>query len=369
MSVQLESISDVHAAGRDALLERMLDATNGLFQIFATYLGDRLGYYQALADGEWYTSAELAEAVGANERYTREWLEQQTVSGVLLVEDEAASATARRYRLPTGHAEVLTDRESLNYLAPLAQLAVGVVSPIKQILEAYRSGVGVPFAHYGLDTRDGQARMNRAMFLYELGQSYLPAISDVHGRLSSAPPARIADIGCGGGWSSIGMALAYPKVRVDGYDLDEASIELAWANAHEQGLTDRVTFHARDAGEGSLNGAYDLVTAFECVHDMSNPVKVLGTMLRLAGSEGAVIVMDERVGERFTRTGNEVEAMMYGWSILHCLPVGMAEQPSAATGTVMRVDTLRRYATEAGFQQVEVLPIDNYFFNFYRLYQ
>jgi SAM-dependent methyltransferase len=135
---------------------------------------------------------------------------------------------------------------------------------------------------------------------------------DLHARLQSDPPARVADIGCGGGWSSIGMALAYPKVRVDGFDLDEASVELAWANARQAGLTDRFTFHVRDVGGDSLNGHYDLVTAFECLHDMGNPVGVLRTMHRLAGDEGSVLVMDERVGDRFTAKGDDVEWMMYG---------------------------------------------------------
>jgi 2-polyprenyl-3-methyl-5-hydroxy-6-metoxy-1,4-benzoquinol methylase len=358
-----------HAEQRDALVERMLQSTAGLFTIFTTYIGDALGYYRALAGGEWMTSTELAAKTGTHERYAREWLEQQTVAGILTVEDESADALARRYRLPSGHAEVLTERESLNYLAPLAQIAVGAVYPIHAVLNAYRTGGGVSFGDYGPDLRAGQAGMNRNLFLYELGQKYLPAIPDLHARLLADPPARIADIGCGLGWSSIGMALAYPKVQVDGFDLDEPSIEEAWANARSHGLSDRLTFHARDAGDMALNGRYDLVTAFECVHDMGNPVGALRTMRRLAGDRGAVIVMDERVGDTFTAQGNEVEWMMYGWSVLHCLPVGMADhQPSAATGTVMRTETLRRYARQAGFREVEVLPIENFFFRFYRLH-
>jgi hypothetical protein len=100
---------------------------------------------------------------------------------------------------------------------------------------------------------------------------------------------------------------------------------------------------------------------------MSNPAGALRTMRSLAGDTGAVLVVDERVGDTFTAKGNEVEWMMYGWSVLHCLPVGMADHPSAATGTVMRMDTLRRYAQEAGFRDIEVLPIENFFFRFYRL--
>jgi len=362
-------LTEAQAAQRDIFVERMLNSTAGLFDIFTVYMGDRLGYYRTLAVGDWMTSGQLAQQTGTHERYTREWLEQQTVASILEVEDEGADALARRYRLPAAHREVLAERDSMNYLAPLAQIAVGAVYPIHAVLEAYRTGGGVAFGDYGVDLREGQAGMNRNLFLYELGQKYLPAIPDLHARLHTDPPARIADIGCGLGWSSIGMAQAYPNVWGDGYDLDEPSIEEAWGNASAYGLTDRVTFHARDAGDlEMLNGTYDLVTAFECVHDLGNPVGVLRTMRRLAGDKGTVIVMDERVGDTFTAQGNEVEWMMYGWSVLHCLPVGIAEhQPSAATGTVMRLDTLRAYAREAGFREVEVLPLDNFFFNFYRL--
>lgn len=354
---------------RDAFVDRLVGSVNGLFDIFTLYIGDQLGYYRTLANRGWLTSGDLAAHTDTNERYAREWLEQQTVTGIIEVEDETVESPNRRFRLPAAHEEVLTDSESLNYLAPLAQLAVGAVYPIHGVLEAFRNGGGVPFARYGADLRTGQGNMNRAMFLYELGQDWLPSIPDVDQRLRTNPPARIADIGCGVGWSSIGMAKAYPNVRVDGFDMDEASIEDAWTNVRAQNLTDRVTFHARDAGDGALNGRYDLVTAFECVHDMGNPVGALSTMRRLASDNGTVIIMDERVGDTFTSSGNEVEGMMYGWSVLHCLPVGMAEECSAATGTVMRADTLRRYATEAGFKQVEILPIENYFFQFYRLHR
>jgi len=132
-------------------------------------------------------------------------------------------------------------------------------------------------------------------------------------------------------------------------------------------LTDRVDVRLRDAADPALAGRYDLVTAFECLHDMSDPVAALRTMRRLAGEGGTVLVVDERVGEVFTPEGNDVERFMYGFSVFHCLPVGMADQPSVGTGTVMRPPTLRRYAQEAGFRDVEILPIDNFFFRFYRL--
>jgi 2-polyprenyl-3-methyl-5-hydroxy-6-metoxy-1,4-benzoquinol methylase len=355
------------AQQRDAFIERLLQATRGTFEIFSIYIGARLGFYEALATHGSLTSSELASRTGTSERYVREWLEQQTVAGILEVENEKAEARERRFVLPAAYVEVLIDQDSLNYLAPLTRLVAGAVHPLASVLQAYRTGEGVPYAEYGVDLREGQAGINRAMFLKQLGSEWLPAMPDVHARLTAGPPARIADLGCGAGWSSIGMARSYPHVFVDGFDLDEASITLARANAQAAGLTDRVTFSVRDAGDPELAGRYDLVTAFECVHDMSQPVRALKAMRHLAGDKGAVLVVDERVGDTFTASGNDVEWMMYGWSILHCLPVGKADAPSAETGTVLRPDTLRRYAMEAGFRRMEILPIDNLFFRFYRL--
>lgn len=354
---------------RDAFVERLLQSAAGTFDIMSVYIGHRLGFYQALAVGEALTSTELASRTYTQERYVREWLEQQTVTGILEVEDATATAKTRKFRLPPGHSEVLTERDSLNYLAPLAQLLVGAVHPLDALLGAYRTGGGVPYGDYGLDLREGQAAMNRSMFLTQLGNEWLPAIPDVHARLQADPPARIADIGCGAGWSSIGMARAYPKARVDGFDLDEPSIELAQANLREAGLTGQVTFEVRDASEAQFTGRYDLVTAFECVHDMSNPVGVLRAMYNMLNDNGTVFIVDERVSDSFMGEGNEVEWMMYGWSILHCLAVGMADRPSVETGTVMRAAALQKYAQEAGFRQVEILPIDNFFFRFYRLHR
>ena len=364
---QVQGLEQDAAAKRDALIDHLLQATYGVWDIFAVYLGDRLGLYRALTEIEPATAGELAAKCGLAERYVREWLEQQTVSGIVEVENAEAEAPARRYCLPAGHEEVLTERDNLNYLAPLAQIVVGAVHPVGALVEAFRSGGGVPYEDYGVDLREGQAGMNRNLFLRQLGSEYLPAIPDLHARLTADPPARIADIGCGLGYSSIGMASAYPKALVDGFDLDEASVAEAQPLIHEAGVTDRVDVQLRDAADPALAGQYDLVTAFECLHDLSDPVGALRTMRRLAGDGGTVLIMDERVNDRFTPEGNDVERFMYGFSVLHCLPVGMVDKPSAGTGTVMRPPTLRQYAQEAGFRDIEILPLDNFFFNFYRL--
>jgi 2-polyprenyl-3-methyl-5-hydroxy-6-metoxy-1,4-benzoquinol methylase len=362
-----KALTKEQANDRDQFVERLLKSTAGVFDIYTIYIGGQLGYYHELSKNGPVTASQLAARTNTNDRYVREWLEQQTISGVLEVSSENGNPSGRKFKLPPGRAEVLVDQDSLNYLAPLAQMTVGAARPVSSVVNAFRQGGGVPFGDYGADMREGQAAMNRAAFLQELGQEWLPAVPGVHSRLQSHTPAHIADIGCGAGWSAIGMAIAYPNAIVEGYDLDTPSIELARRNASEAGLGDRVSFYARDAAEAARAGGYDLVTALECVHDMSDPVKVLSTMRDLAGEVGTVIVMDQRVGEEFTPDGDEVEQMMYGWSVLHCLPVGMADQPSVGTGTVMRAKTLREYANQAGFSEVEVLPIDHYFFRFYRL--
>jgi len=353
---------------RDQLVESLMGSASEALKTFTVYLGDRLGFYEAMRDGAWMRAGELAAATGTQPRYVREWLEQQTVNGIVDVEDAAVPAEERRFRLCAEHAEALAEPDSLNYIAPLAQVVAGAVSPIDEVAEAFRNGGGVSFDRYGRNMREGQARINRPAFLGELGQTWIPTMEDVHARLQSDPPARIADVGCGCGWSSIGMARTYPKVQVDGFDLDLASVEDGRANVAKSGLSERVDIQHRDCGDPELAGAYDLVTAFECVHDLSNPVAVLEAMRRMTTPGGAVLIADERVGSTFTATGDDVERMMYGWSVLHCLPAGMAESPSHGTGTVMRTCTLESYAKEAGFARVEVLPIDSYFFRFYRLH-
>jgi hypothetical protein len=193
-------------ARRDELVERLFGSALGALDLFCVYLGDRLGLYRALADAGPSTSAELASAAGVNERYVREWLEQQAMAGVLEAVDPDASDAERRYALPPGHDEVLLDAASLNHMAPMAQLVVACARPIQAVLEAFRSGGGVPYADYGADLHEGQARFSRPLFDNLLATDWLPAIPAIHDRLLGDPPARVADVACGLGRSSIAIA-------------------------------------------------------------------------------------------------------------------------------------------------------------------
>jgi 2-polyprenyl-3-methyl-5-hydroxy-6-metoxy-1,4-benzoquinol methylase len=353
------------AERRDALVERLFAATVEAFDLFNVYIGDRLGLYRALAEHGPQTPGGLAAAAGIHERYAREWLEQQAASSILEVEDPGAEASARRYALPEAHREVLLDELSLNYAVPFGQLAIACVRPIDALLEAFRTGGGVPYADYGADLHEGQARFSRPLFENVLGQEWLPAIPEVHARLQGG--GRVADVACGEGRSSIAIARAYPRAHVDGIDSDRASIEAAERHLAGSGVADRVTFHCRDAADPELRGRYDLVTIFEALHDMSYPVAVLEALRGLLAQGGSVVIADERTADAYAAPADPMERLYYGFSVLHCLPVGMVGENAAGTGTVMRAETVRRYAREAGFSGFEVLPIENEFFRLYRL--
>ena len=344
-------------AATDALTERLFSAAVASFDLAGVYLGHRLGWYASLATDGPATPTELASRTGTDARYAREWLEQQAVGGILSVEDG-------RFSMPAGHAAVLVDPVDLNHMAPLARMVAAALGRLPELVDAYRTGAGVGWESYGPDMREGQAAFNRPAFTHLLGGAWLPAVPDVHDRLR-AGSARMADIGCGEGWSTVALAIAYPGARFVGIDLDRASIDAARRHAASAGVDDRVEFRHIDAA--GLDGPFDAAIIIEAVHDMANPVPVLAAARAALREDGSLIVVDERVAHTFTAPGDDVERFMYGWSITTCLPDGRSRQPSRATGTVMRAATVREYGAEAGFATVEVLPIENDFFRFYQL--
>ncbi|HWS58531.1 MAG TPA: class I SAM-dependent methyltransferase, partial [Actinotalea sp.] len=212
-------------AGADEFATRVLAAALGSLETTAVHLGERLGWYRALAEHGPLTSAELARETGTVERYAREWLEHQAASGYLGIAETDPTTGTRRFRLHPGAAEVLTDIDSLSHMAPLARLLAGTGRGVDRLLEAYRGGGGVSWADLGADAREAQAAFNRPMFLHQLTQELLPSLPDLHARLEAG--ATVADVGCGEGWSAIGLARGYRSVRVDGFDIDAPSVEAA----------------------------------------------------------------------------------------------------------------------------------------------
>jgi SAM-dependent methyltransferase len=352
---------------RDTLVGRLLESTIASMETFSVYLGLRLGLYAALAEGGAAAPAQLAAWSGVDGRYAREWLEQQAVAGFVTVDDPQLPADDRTFRLPEAHREVLLDELSSAYAGPLTYFVGSVAGVLPDLLDAYRSGRGVPFADYGPDLRDHVEQLNRPMFVNDLASGWLPRIPDVHQRLLADPPARVADLGCGCGWSSIAIARAYPNVVVDGFDLDEASVIRARENAAEAGLNGRVTFTVADISADDVELSYDAAFMFEALHDLARPVEALRRIRRRLRRGGVLVVADERVAEQFTAPGDEMERFMYGFSILHCLPAGRVTTPSAATGTALRPAAVAELGAAAGFSRCDVLPIDHEMWRFYRL--
>lgn len=338
----------------------------GTMETFNLYLGERLGWLDPLVEAP-VTPAELAERTATNARYAVEWLELQAVYGNLtVVEDGADDRVQRRYALPPGAAEVLTDRHSLNYLGALPQMMAASGAQLEKLLEADRNGGLVSWAELGDNARDSQA-LNRPWFESALAPA-LASVPEIESVLRQRG-ARIADVGCGAGWSTIALARAYPLATVVGIDVDEPSIQAANANVEAADVGNRARFIVAAGQTLSEVGPFDAAFAFECVHDMPRPVDVLAAIHEAVRSDGLVVIMDEAVADDFTAPGDQLEQLMYGFSTLVCLPDGLSSKPSEGTGTVMRRSILTDYARRAGFSSVEVLPIEEFaFFRFYRLH-
>ena len=348
----------------EALRERIFGNAVAALELYTVYLGERLGLYRALAEGGPASSSQLADRTGTAERYVREWLEQHAASGLIDVDEPRAAPLVRRYRLPPEHIPVLADRDDVRYEAHTGVDIVRAGRRLPELVDAFRVGNAPPPLPW---EPEGRAEPNRARFINLLGNQWLPAIADVEVRLRAQPPARVADVACGTGWSSIAMAQAYPGIRVDGVDLDHDAITAARQNAERAGVADRVNFSVTDAADLGGPGGYDLVTIFEALHDMARPVDALSAARQILAPDGTVLVVDGLVNDEFTAPASARERTEYGWSVVSCLPGAMADPQTAATGAVLRPSVLRRYALEAGFREVQTLPIDTDYWRFSRL--
>ncbi len=290
----------------------------------------------------------MAQRAGIDARYAREWLEQQASTGYVDVTAPSDQGDTRRYGLSPAAQECLLRPESLASLGPPFDVlpALNRVFPAK-LAQAFRTGGGIAYLH------DAQGDANRPVYTKLLAGDWLAKIPGLAQRLSLSG-ARVAQIGCGAGWAAIAIAQAFPEVRIDGLDNDEAPIATARMHAVNAGVGDRAKFEVADVAgmlpDQIVAGSYDLVLALAMIHDLARPVEALATMRRLGKPDAVHLVLDENVAEVFqAATENPAERLQYAVSVLHCLPVGRSESPSAATGTVMRPATLAAYATAAGF--------------------
>jgi len=351
----------------EQLVERLLGSFTGAVELLTVELGRRLGLYAHLDAAGPLTPGELARAAAIPERYAREWLEQQGAAGFL---DVRGGGDERRYALPAGYVPVLLDEESPAHLMGAAPLLLGTARAVPAVAAAIRAGRGVPFGDFGSELREGIASLNRPGFVHAV-HDWVRTMPDVAARLET-PTAVVLDAGSGEGWSSIGLARAFPAARVVGVDLDAASVERARRHAAGAGVADRVTFvvaNAADAGavRAATGGPVALVTAFQALHDMGRPAQALAVFRDLLEPGGAVLVGDEAGAEEYAAPAGAHDRIQYAMSILHCLPATWAEDPTAPNGTVLRPGTVRRWADEAGFGAVEPLPIEHPFWRFFRI--
>jgi SAM-dependent methyltransferase len=324
------------------------------------YIGYRLDLFKALAESGPTTVENFAKVTKNSERYLREWLEGMTAGGYL--DYDAGSS---QFSLSPEHATCLIDQDSAAYALPFVAFVPSFAGVLPQLMEAFRTGGGVPYEAYGDDCLEAIGMGNRPMFVNDYVDKWIPAMPDIENRLKSG--ARVIDVGCGVGWGCISLAKGFPETKVDGIDCDEASIDEARRNANKSGLSDRVTFHTGMVEDSTLQGPYDLVTAFEVVHDMPYPVKGLQRMHELVARDGVVLLAEEAVGDTLEENMNFTGHFNYNFSVLHCLPQGLVFPEAAGIGTVMGPATVRKYAREAGFSKVDILPIENPMKRFYRL--
>jgi SAM-dependent methyltransferase len=363
----MSTITEVETTPRavEELAGRIFMEGVGALHLGSVYIGVKHGLFAVLAEDEPLTANALAARTGLDGWYVREWLQAETTAGLLLADDDDLAKAS--FTTAPGVSETLVNETDPAFLGGLPLAAAAAYSVMPELLKAFRTGAGVPYASYGADAVEAQAALNRPAFVNELVAEWIPQIPDIAALLAdSSRVTRVADVGCGLGWAAIELAKAYPHLHVNGYDTDEESITRARRNAADAGVSDRVTFDVVDASSPYGDGRYDLVLFFECVHDMAHPVEAIAQARAALAEGGTVIVMDERVGETLN-AGDPTETFFATASVLWCLPQGRVEPESEAVGTVMRPGRFRGIARRAGWSDIEILPIDHPFWRFYRL--
>lgn len=319
-------------------------------------LGDQLGYYRVLAERGPLTAAELAEATDTGQPYAREWLNAQA-AGQFVDYDPSTG----RYTLPAEHAVALTDSDSPAYLQGLFQIAHGTIRDTPEILAAARSGAGLGWHEHNVDVHLGCERFFRPSYLANLPGSWIPALDGVLPTLEQG--GRVADIGCGYGASTIIMAQAFPASTFVGTDYHAESIDIARARAEEAGVADRVRFLVGSAKEHPDQG-YDLVTMFDCLHDMGDPLGAARHVRELLAPDGVWMVVEPAAGDAPEENFNPVGRAYYAFSTLLCTPASLSQEVGRALGTQAGPARIKEIAAQAGFSRFRVAattPFNNVF--------
>lgn len=309
-------------------------------------LGDRLGLYAGLARTGPTTSAELARETDTDERYVREWLAQQTAVGFLV--HDAARQT---FTLPAEHAAVLASDDSPASMIGAAPLATGLHRRLDQVLEAFRTGQGIPWGEQDPTVFETVERFFRISYRNSLLTEWIPALTRVHDKLTTG--ACVADVGCGHGAAMILLAEAYPASTFVGFDVHEPSIATARERAAEALVSDRVTFEVSSC-EGYPQDGYDLITFFDAFHDLGDPCTAATYARGALGEDGTLMLVEPRAGDDLDSTLATVPtaALNYAASTFLCMPNSLSQPGGAALGSQAGERKLREVLTEAGFPTV-----------------
>lgn len=319
-------------------------------------MGDKLGYYRALAELGPCTPRELAERTGTDEHYAREWLNCQAAG-----EYVAYDATTARYWLPPEQVAAFTDETSPAYLPGLFQIAHGTIRDTPRIVEAARRGDGVGWHEHNPDVHVGCERFFAPSYRAHLVDEWLQACEGVVDKLTAG--GRVADVGCGHGASTVLMAQAFPQARLVGSDYHEASIETARERAAEAGVGDRIEFVTESAQVLDGQG-YDLVTTFDCLHDMGDPVGAARHIRGLMADDGTWMIVEPAAGDQLQDNFNPVGRAYYGFSTLLCTPTSLAQDVGLALGTQAGPAKIRDVVTAGGFTRFQLVaqtPFNNVF--------
>ena len=323
-----------------AFVFKAVDEVGATLNTALVVLGDKLGYYTTMAAGP-VTPGQLAAATGTGEPYAREWLNAQAAGGYVEYD-----ATTGQYTLPPEHAAALTDPSSPAYLPGFFQIALGTTHDIDDVLLAARNHNGLGWHEHHTDVHDGCERFFRTMYNAHLVGEWLPALDGVVEKLERG--ATVADVGCGYGASTVIMAQAFPNSTFTGFDYHEASIAAARARAIEAGVEDRVRFEVAAATQFPGAG-FDLVTTFDALHDMGDPVGTARHVYAALAPEGTWMVVEPTAGDSVTDNLNPVGRAYYGFSTLLCTPSSLAQEVGLALGTQAGPARIRDVVTASGF--------------------
>jgi SAM-dependent methyltransferase len=338
-----------------AYMGKVVNDLGALISSSLVCIGDKLGLYKAMADGVPLSSSELANRTGTNERYIREWLINQAASGNLEYDPAAG-----RYTLPPEQAAALADEASPYFVCGGFQAMLAMTKAEDKITEAFRTGEGMFWGEHDHNLFQGTERFFKPSYIASLVQNWIPALDGVETKLKAG--AKVADVGCGHGASTIIMAKEYPKSKFYGFDNHAPSIERARHAAMEEGVGDRIEFHV--AGSEDFPGEdYDLVAFFDCFHDLGNPAGSAKRAHETLAANGTVMIVEPMAGNSVEENLNPVGRVYSGASVLCCTPNALA-YGGHALGTIATDAALAEMAAAGGlnkFRRVTETPFNRVF--------